>query len=100
MYSPELANWSKGRGSSAAFADLFLDRVEGRAAATARNYFRVGSKVEGWVLTGKRFRWDGVSLGWGFAGRGSRWDVVSLGLVGAGLANSLEIVFVSIKFVM
>ena len=77
-----------------------MDRVEGRDAAAGGNYFCIGSKVEGWGLTGTGFRWDGVSMGCGFAVMGSRWDVVSLGLVGAGLANSLEIVFVSIKFVM
>ena len=29
------------------FRELFLDRVEGRAAPAAGNYFRSGSKVEG-----------------------------------------------------
>ena len=65
-----------------------MDRIEGRAAAAVRNYFRVGSKVEGWVLTGTGFHWDGVSLGWGFAGIGSRWHVISLDLAGAGLAGA------------
>ena len=48
--------------------ELFLDRVEGRAAPAAGNYFQVGSKVEA----------DG-ELGWGLAGIGSRWDGISLG---------------------
>ena len=56
------------------FWELFLDRVEGRAAPAAGNYFRSGSKVEG-DLTGIGSHWVGVLLGdislsWGLTGMG------------------------------